>query len=127
MKKIFIMVALLFVVITLSACDRNDSNGETGGSELVGTWVYEEFSDWIYIFYDDGTGRRGLVDSGVYGIHGEASFEWESEDGNLDIDCSVGLFGDHFNPDKWTYTIEGDTLILESRQERGLVYRYTRQ
>jgi len=89
-------------------------------AELLGTWQWEFLDDWVYIFNEDGTGRRG-----IFGEYIEA-FTWSTDSDRLNITRDEAEFNELFN-ERWLYTIINNVLTMESRQEAELVMQYTRQ
>ena len=80
---------------------------------LVGKWAWNVYNGFVYNFLADGTGTRGLT--------GELEhFTWESYGSHLVIRLPL-------TDESWTFVIDGDVLIIDSRQEPGLVWRYVRQ
>jgi len=121
MKKITKLLSLalgvLFASMFLTACG--------GNHELVGTWIWENDSNWIYTFNDDGTGVRG---GGA--LNPISEFEWtiyETEDGDeeLHIECPIAMFAVY--SERWSYTVDDDVLILDSLQQGGQGLRYVRE
>lgn len=121
MKKKFLgLFAVLFLSVgLLVACGGGDDDdaGVVEGLELVGDWAYENFAGWTYTFNEDGTGIRGPATQ-------RGEFEWSVSGDTLTIDCSIRMF--NVPTDRWTFTIEGDVLILDS-QQGNFVYRYNRR
>jgi len=78
---------------------------------LIGSW-YWLTHDYQYVFHTNGQGTRGfeLV---------RESFEWRTESGGLLI-ISTPIVNE-----RWSYSIQGDTLTLTSR-DLGLTFEYTR-
>jgi hypothetical protein len=63
----FCNLALLFVILYLSACNNS------GASALVGKWVSEEEQNIAFEFVSDGTGTLFLGENGV-------KFTWTAEE-----------------------------------------------
>jgi len=110
-KSLALLIVMLFAVITLFAC------GGPSEDELVGTWLWEDGSEWIYTFNADGTGVRGNS--------GAITFEWSIVRGNLHIETPIAIFDDAIS-EIWDVTIEDDVLTLDSSQ-LGRTYSYIRQ
>ena len=117
MKKFFIaicVVALLAGALTLTAC---------GGSQdeaLVGVWEWDMGPAFTYTFRADGTGSRG-----VPGIEYE-TFRWSTSGDRLNVNRDQSASGEIRN-ERWTYTISGNRLTIDSRQEAGLTFTYIRR
>jgi len=92
----------------------------SGTHALVGIWSFDENPGWRYYFFPDGTGARGASDE----------FEWSVGTGNLlTITFSSAAANQTFGgllEERWTYTITGGSLTLNSRQNTALSYSYTR-
>ena len=120
MKKVTKLISLtlmaLFIFVFLSACGGNNH-------ELVGTWVWDTDTAFVYTFNDDGTGVRG-----GNAAHPTAGFEWsidDDDDSILLIECPVAML--NVNSERWNFAIEDDVLILNSLQGGVQGARYTRQ
>jgi hypothetical protein len=84
---------------------------------LFGTWVWNEDTDYTFIFNADGTGTRGYV--GDY-----ETFFWSSTGNRLDINSPFLVWG--VECERRTFTVSGNNLNLNSQQAVGLVFDYTR-
>lgn len=92
-------------------------NDETLGSAiehvLLGTWAWTINDSYQYVFYADGTGKRGLMDIGLYEI-----FDWKTEwivvdsAGTLIISSSVPLLMTGQYEEEWLLIITSNTLSL---------------
>ena len=83
--------------------------------ELLGVWLWEGDNSWFYEFelFSYGVGSRPAFPTG------RENFNWLiTADRGLLIYVEGGLV------ETWSYAIEGDILILTSRQITGLEYRY---
>ena len=83
--------------------------------ELLGVWMWEGDNSWFYEFelFSYGVGSRPAFPTG------RETFNWLiTADRGLLIYVEDGLV------EMWSYAIEGDILILTSRQVTGLEYRY---
>jgi hypothetical protein len=89
-------------------------------SQIVGTWAWDEGPDFVYIFEEDGTGRRGIPTI-------EEAFLWSKEGDQLNITLQGDLPPLVLRDERWTFTIEDDVLTLESLQVEDMVFRYIRQ
>ena len=108
MKKLFTIVTILITGILLTAC--GGTSRREIDQNLVGNWGFD-FEEtgrwhwsWVYIFNEDGTGKR---DGGIDGV---ADFEWYVVGNELRIDCSINMFP----VDIWTYRIENHVLVIEN-------------
>ncbi|MCL2571591.1 MAG: hypothetical protein FWE11_04230 [Defluviitaleaceae bacterium] len=81
---------------------------------LVGAWAWEFDESYIYEFRLDGTGRRGFYPS-------LDDFEWQTVAADSHLILHFGIF-----QESWSYTIIGDVVTLDSRQDIGLSYSYVR-
>ena len=108
-----LMVLLVFIILVFVGC------GTATDSNLVGTWLWDEDTDFVYIFNDDGTGTRGWPGD-------TSTFTWSTSRTTLRIRCGSpnGLFG--IRNERWTYSITGDNLRLTSQQARNMEYGYIR-
>jgi len=111
----------VFVPVEL-AVELFSSDGALRGEvydPIVGTWVWNYFVEYRYIFNADGTGERG-----VPGIVTER-FMWGVSDGTLFIDIIGDLQeGVLFRNQRWTFTIFDDVLTLDSQQIFGARFSY---
>jgi len=81
---------------------------------FLGTWEWNEYPAWRYVFNDTGGGNRGIEGN-------TDSFSWGIAGDQLRIFVASGL------SDSWYATIEGDTLRLENTQDPSEFYYYTRR
>ena len=83
--------------------------------ELVGVWMWEEDNSWFYEFelFSYGRGSRPAFPVG------RENFEWL-----ITADRGLLIYVDDGLVEMWSYTIEGGTMTLTSRQVDGLEYRY---
>jgi len=100
--------------------DENDSeeNNQTSDTtSLVGTWLWAGTP--YYVFNEDGTGT--MVGEDIL---------WTTRNGIL-IVCATPDVCEGINacaiPQEWYYEIDGDELILDSRQLANFSFTYTRQ
>jgi len=82
--------------------------------KLVGVWNWDDNALWQYTFNADGTGTMGLPDSL------EIITWFTPEPGRLSVN-SLGW------REEWNYTLDGDSLILDSRQQADVTYTHTRE
>jgi len=114
MKKIatLLVLALLMTgVLALTGCSGNEQD-----EALVGTWRWDAFASIYYTFNADGSGYR---DFGA----GRDSFSWSTSGDRLNVNRDNAASGERRN-ERWTYTINGNTLTLDSQQESGRTYNY---
>jgi len=88
---------------------------------LVGTWAWDEMAEWRYVFNADGTGSRGIA-----GIEVQY-FIWSTDGTRLNIDLIGELSPLFIRDERWTFSISGDVLTIESLQVDGMVYSYIKQ
>lgn len=105
-----IVLALLILVIVLicKGCSNNDMN-----TELVGVWKYDQYTE--YEFKDANSGCMCLDNNTHY------EFTYSIKANILHIDFVL----DYVTDCQYTYTLEGDKLILvggEGTAEVGKVY-----
>ncbi|MCL1991168.1 MAG: hypothetical protein FWG67_09805 [Defluviitaleaceae bacterium] len=109
MKKLLASLVILVVAITMMvACNSEEG---INPDDLVGTWAWEEFTEWTYIFNADGTGSRGGGFEDVFDI------EWRIVGDELHIECSVARFGVY--SERWEMSIDQDALTLISLQDEA--------
>ena len=106
MKKLFILLLSVALMLGLVACGNNLDE------ELVGRWVYEDDSDWVTTFNEDGSGRHSI--SWGFGD----TFEWSTR--------RDGLYWNYPGYEEMytQYRISGNALYLT--MEDGTVFRYIR-
>jgi len=114
MRKIIIAVSIIVLAVGalgLTACGGGDQD-----PAVVGTWEWDFFPDHFYTFNADGSGSRG----GVPGIADE-TFTWSTSGDRLNIRRDTVGSGEIRN-ERWTYSISGGSLTIESQQEAGLIF-----
>jgi len=99
----------------LSLDYRLDSGGQQS-VDLVGTWRWDDYGGYIYVFDADGTGTRGFIDD-------METFTWSTSDDTLYVNRDQAPLSEIRN-ERWTFTIANYALTLNSQQERNLVYTY---
>ena len=115
MKKRISLIAAVLMLATVAlfmptgcaACGDNDVSGHA----LAGsTWTSTQPGSWNqYIFNADGTGTRGL------GVQAE-TFVWTIPgNGRVTINRDNPGTGE-MRREQWNYSIDGNTLVLDSRQ-----------
>jgi len=80
---------------------------------LVDTWAWDDYSSWVYVFNDDGTGIMGPY-------YNSSEFTWGTSDNELRFFYDGILF------DSWFFSVTDSHLRLESRYDTDMVYYYTR-
>lgn len=118
MKRIFVaaLVAVMLAgALTLTGC------GGGQDAALVGTWGWDVDASFEYVFNADGTGTRGVT-----GIFVE-EFNWSTSGNELRVNLTGHVPAGYVRNERWTYTIAGNTLTIDSRQEAGMRYSYIRQ
>jgi len=117
MKKVvlfFLVGALLVSTLALAGCSRGNDE------DLVGTWAWEDFADYTYVFNSDGTGTRGVTGA-------RESFTWSTSSDQLRINREGDIPSGEIRNERWTYTIDGDVFSIVSRQDTSRSYSYVRQ
>ncbi|MCL2577598.1 MAG: DUF5640 domain-containing protein [Defluviitaleaceae bacterium] len=108
MKKLLILNAIIIFVL-LAGCSAGQDEA------LIGTWRWDDYGDFSYVFYADGTGFRGLSSD-------IETFSWSVKGTRLNIDRDTQ---DGFlRNERWTYTIDGDTLTIVNIHEEDRKYSY---
>ena len=131
MKKFALpfLVLTLFMVLGLTGCGAQQTPGggggaqDTAGQALVGTWGWEDFAAWEYVFEANGEGTRGIT-----GLEVE-TFLWRAEGNHLMIDLTSGPIFDNPNYityESWSYVINNNVLTITSRQADNLSFSYIR-
>jgi len=106
MKKLIVLLLSVAFMLVLVACGANRDE------ELVGRWVYENDSDWVTTFNEDGSGTHSIS-------WGEGdTFEWSTRRDNLY--WSYPGHEDMYTP----YRIAGGALYLYL--DDGSYFRYLR-
>jgi len=114
MRKFVSLLAILLVsLVVLVGCSGGNDE------DLVGRWAWDGGASFVYTFNADGTGSRGFP--GV-----TETFSWSTSGSQLRINRDETPRGEIRN-ERWDYTIDGNRLTIESRQERGTTYTYIRQ
>jgi len=114
------MLADMMAAFWAEAALDAETAAEQRGYDLIGTWAWDDDSNFTYIFSADGTGMRGFPEN-------METFTWSTAaDGELEIhvDGPIGMFG--LVEEQWSYTVSGDALTVTSRQAVNMSYRYTR-
>ncbi len=107
MKKLFLIVAAMFAVVSFSACSDDDDNKD---ASIVGTWMIAHSEGWV--IYSDGT-RDDFNDDYPNDID---YYYWTYMFDDKGT-CVRKSYTDHAeddeHPDYFTYTINGKTLTLK--------------
>jgi len=127
MKKTMLRNAGVFLGVIAAAAITFAmmAGGPAAASEsaLAGTWAWVDGEDYLYVFNADGTGTRGLIEANEY----VETFTWSTpEAGYLVIDLAAPPPGS-VNPERWSYTISGQTLTIDSRQVEDMTFSYIRR
>ena len=93
--------------------DTDELVGTVIDMDLVDIWVWYDNNTYFLAFDDDGFGMRGFYPD-------LDLFAWGTQDGDH-LMISIGRFLEN-----WTFTIDGDTLTIDSRDEPGLTFSYFR-
>ena len=120
MKKRVLTAALSLVMLVAFAAMFTGCGADLSDHDLVGTWEWVEAPMYRVVFNGDGTGDRG-----VPGVELQ-TFTWSvsgSDRLNINLDENPG--GDYIRNERWTWTIDGDTLTIDSRQTDD-IWVYTR-
>lgn len=120
---IFVIIGFILVNafdLDMIAQEGNGPMAAQGTHRLVDTWSLEIDNNFLYRFYEDGTGVRG---GGSWPIE---SFTWSVDDDLLRISLNQApyLFG--VRNEQWTWRVHNDLLTLDSRQA-VLTFTYIRQ
>ena len=113
MKKIatFLMLILLLATVAMiTGCGGGEQD-----EALVGTWAWDLEASYIYVFNEDGTGERGFPGH-------MTAFTWNTNGSRLNF-TFPGSSENYAR--RWTYTISGNILTLDS-QQTDEIYSYIR-
>lgn len=106
-KKLFLIVAAMFAVVSFSACSDDDDNKD---ASIVGTWQITYYEGWAT--FSDGT-RDDWSDA--YPLTSEGNYYWTytfNENGT----CVQTDYSDNKNDDSspmhFTYSVNGNTLTM---------------
>ena len=114
--KILSIAAVLAMVFTLAACNKNDSETENSGSgasvseqstqepadPLVGKWQSKDLPDYIYTFNADGTGK--------YDMPGKVlDLTYTTEAGKI----TISFQGEGYTPVTLDYIVEEDRINIK--------------
>ena len=97
-------------MFTLMAC-ANDNINEPDPeinplvSEIVGTWAWDVDNTFRYVFYADGTGRRGFATQ-------EDEFSWEIVEDRISFSSRNNFVLTGLNEERWVVEILDDALRL---------------
>jgi len=116
-KKIVTLLVLL--VLAVGALALTGCSSDEHDEALVGTWAYSNVPDFVLEFNADGTGRRNWA-GGVF-----EGYSWSTSGDRLNINRDSAPSGERRN-ERWTYTVSGDTLTIQSQHETHRTYVYIR-
>jgi len=111
------VLAILFVFAILALVGCGTASG--ANQNLIGTWVWDEDTTFVYTFNDDGTGIRGWPGK-------TSTFTWSARRATLRIQCDADEPVFAVRNERWAFRITEDTLRLSSQQARDMVYYYIR-
>jgi len=114
MNKIskYLLMLLLVSAATLAFTGCNGAGSGEVKPELVGTWMWNDYTRWAYILNEDGTGTRGIpgdVQHITWGVSGNT----------LHINREGDVPRDEIRNERWEFTLTDDQLFLNNRQTRG--------
>ena len=115
---VILSVVMLMGLVGFVACNDGDRGGQSADMSdyaLVGIWEWDDNTLWMYNFAPDGTGSRGLPDD-------YQTFTWSIQD-----DGHVRINTQGYGREDWDYILDGDRLMLESRQFAGMSKAFTRE
>ena len=119
MKKILtIIICAILCGIMITGCSFGNKEEETAteipnDEALMGTWT-EDYFDSGYTFAADGTGLN---------IFWDMSFTYKAHDGVVTITYD----DDSYSPETFSYSVEGNTLVLTSRSDSSNSFTYTKR
>jgi hypothetical protein len=128
-KYIFLLLVILMGLAAFAGCGSSERQIVDADNPLIGTWRWDDDSDWRYIFYADGTGEGGDPDHEYY--YGPVmTFTWWTVNNDrlrLNLNDPDGFFAaeGYIIEQSWNFSISGRTLTLDSRQTDEIYY-YTR-
>ncbi|MCL2285643.1 MAG: DUF5640 domain-containing protein [Firmicutes bacterium] len=118
-KKIIkaIIIAALVTVSTLTLVGCGLIRGEMS-QELVGTWLWNSNPNWMYVFFEGGTGERGFYGEKV-------PFTWSTSGIEVRIRCEgcEPMFG--VRTRVWGFSVVGPSLRFVCPQDYSIIYEYT--
>ena len=106
-KMVMLLLCTLLICSALASCGTAEVDEQPS---LVGSWVGEEYSDFVYTFHEDGTGD--------YSIAG-ASMPFTYEDTGSEVSI---LFEGNTAASTYSYSIEGDKFLFEDSFGQTVVY-----
>ncbi|MCL2387980.1 MAG: hypothetical protein FWC89_10605 [Defluviitaleaceae bacterium] len=113
MRKILVSLLALAAIFVLVGCTSSHVEhvpAVDGDHPLVGSWMWEETTNFIYIFNADGSGSRGF--SPII-----QTYSWEISEGGY-----LSMRMNSRTTELWDYEIVDDVLTLRSRQIRSAPY-----
>jgi len=121
-KRLLIGILALAMVLSLAVVLTGCGGGaDVSEHALVGTWGWNLDSSYQYVFNPDGTGTRGG------GVNPVEEISWSIPgDGRLTINREGNVPRGEIRREQWDYSIVGDVLTINSRQDRSVSYSYNR-
>ena len=118
MKKILLILLILLLVLPLSSltgCTSDDEVDATDltGHALVGRWAWDQNTEYVFTFFDDGTGGRGFAARKLF-------FVWYATDDMLWLNVHPTGY------EQWSYTITDGVLSIDSQDVAGRSFNYHR-
>ena len=119
MKKISVMIVCIFLCgILFTGCGAVQKEEETpaeipNDEAVVGTWT-EDYFDSGYTFSADGTGSD---------VFWDLSFTYTAHDGVVTITYDDETYA----PETFSYSVDGNTLILTSKSDSSKSFTYTKR
>lgn len=121
MKKLFIIVAALFVAVSFSSCDKDEEkNLPVTNASLAGTWQITHSEGWET--FNDGF-RQDYSDT--YPLVSDGNYYWTytfDENGTC-VEDYHNTDSDH--ADEYTYFISGNVLTMTGKTDSDLNFVVT--
>lgn len=115
--KILSIAAVLAIICTFAACNKNDGDTDSSDSErsandtLTGQWRSEELSDYIYIFNENG--------SGAYNMGGNVvELNYSTENGKI----TINFLKEGYSSVTLVYEMDGDRLNIKDSYGKDTFY-----
>ena len=120
-KRLLAGILAMAMMMTLAMVLTGCGGADVSEHPLVGNWAWEDYANYVYTFYPDGTGTRGGG-----GIPRE-DITWSiPRDGRLTINREGDVPRNEIRREQWDYSIDGDVFTIESRQDSGRSYSFNR-